>query len=371
METCTVTHSLVDQLGTDKVSGTVEFIPDLPDGAAWAVIENGKAVTVPAVPTSIDFEGGHYSLELFAGGPTSNPSRVIYWMNFTHLVADGEYAYIEPFRFEAIPGGTVDLSMAMPVAGTTPPIIRGAPGEPGPAGDPGPPGPPGADGQVTFEALTPEQVELITGPPGAPGEPGPAGDPGPPGPPGEPGPPGADGQNAGYWGQDRFGNDIWVEGTDVEFIGDVLVVNGVSSPPLTGPPGPPGEPGDGGSGGGVATYGPVRATALGGLTRWRNTGTAESGALAYTRVGELVTLSGMLQAMANAANGDTPVTLPTGYKPQMLTVVQLYNSAGVPTGSGAIDPTTGSMTVNAVTSGYLRDQNHWMNATFRTIDPTP
>ena len=189
METCTVTHNFIDTLGTNEVSGVVEFIPDLADGEAWTVIKNGEASTVPAIPTSLNFEDGFYSADLFAGGPTSNPTRAIYWLNFTDLKVNGTPAYIEPFRFETIPGGIVDLSMAMPVAGTTPPVVRG-----------------------------------------------------------EPGPPGEDGQNAGYWDYDRFGNEIWKEGTSVEFDGDVLIVNGVSSPPLTGPPGPPGEPGTGGGG---------------------------------------------------------------------------------------------------------------------------
>ncbi|RSZ61546.1 hypothetical protein EAH68_12860 [Corynebacterium hylobatis] len=54
----------------------------------------------------------------------------------------------------------------------------------GPRGEQGEKGEPGQDGQVTFESLTPEQVEQIKGPRGEQGEkgdPGPPGDQGPPG----------------------------------------------------------------------------------------------------------------------------------------------------------------------------------------------
>ena len=67
---------------------------------------------------------------------------------------------------------------------------RGEKGEKGPKGDRGPKG---EDGQVTFESLTPEQVEQITGPKGDPGEQGERGPKGDPGEQGEQGPRGLQG----------------------------------------------------------------------------------------------------------------------------------------------------------------------------------
>lgn len=81
------------------------------------------------------------------------------------------------------------------------PGVPGPPGEPGLPGEPGPPGEPGKDGKdgsMSFEELTPEQIESIRGPegpegpqgkPGPQGEPGEQGEPGPPGEQGETGPP--------------------------------------------------------------------------------------------------------------------------------------------------------------------------------------
>ena len=71
-----------------------------------------------------------------------------------------------------------------------PPGARGEQGLNGPAGPPGPAGPkgdPGADGNMTFEELTPPQIESLRGPSG------PQGIQGPEGPIGPKGDPGADG----------------------------------------------------------------------------------------------------------------------------------------------------------------------------------
>ena len=320
MEKCTVVHSFLDTLGTSRVAGVVEFIPDLADGSAWTVIENGEASTVPAIPTSVAFEDGFYTADLFAGGPTSNPPRVVYWLNFTDLKVDGAPAYVEPFRFEAIPGGTVDLSMAMPVAGTTPPIVRGEPGPPGEPGPEGPPGPAGADGQVTFESLTPEQVEQITGPEGPPG---PAGEPGPEGP---PGPAGADGKNAGYWGRDELNNDVWVEGTDVKFIGDVLVVNGVSSPPLTGPEGPPGPPGEDGTGGGGGSA-PDDSGWIELSVSSPSFNASSDNPLRSRKIGNAVHVAGDVLANNNTSitTGQVLGTLPPGHAPASVVVAPLFD----------------------------------------------
>ena len=74
---------------------------------------------------------------------------------------------------------------------------KGDTGEPGPAGPQGPEGPKGADGTMTFEDLTDEQIESLRGPKGDTGEPGPAGPKGEPGPKGDTGDTGPQGPEAG------------------------------------------------------------------------------------------------------------------------------------------------------------------------------
>ena len=70
---------------------------------------------------------------------------------------------------------------------------KGDTGEPGPAGPQGPDGPKGADGTMTFDDLTDEQIESLRGPKGDTGEPGPQGEPGPKGDTGDTGPQGVKG----------------------------------------------------------------------------------------------------------------------------------------------------------------------------------
>lgn len=76
----------------------------------------------------------------------------------------------------------------------------GKDGAPGPKGDPGPQGEKGADGSMTFEELTPEQIESLRGPQGEQGiqglqgEQGLQGDIGPVGPEGPQGPQGEQGE---------------------------------------------------------------------------------------------------------------------------------------------------------------------------------
>lgn len=64
---------------------------------------------------------------------------------------------------------------------------QGPEGPPGPKGDPGPQGEKGADGSMTFEELSPEQIESLRGPQGPQGEQGIQGLQGEQGPQGEPG----------------------------------------------------------------------------------------------------------------------------------------------------------------------------------------
>ena len=66
----------------------------------------------------------------------------------------------------------------------------GPQGEPGPKGDKGDPGPAGQDGTVSFDELTPAQLEMLKGPKGDTGPQGPQGEQGPEGPQGPMGPKG-------------------------------------------------------------------------------------------------------------------------------------------------------------------------------------
>ena len=69
----------------------------------------------------------------------------------------------------------------------------GPQGEPGPQGPIGPQGPAGKDGTVSFDELTPEQIDMLKGPKGDTGEQGPQGIQGPKGDTGEQGPIGPQG----------------------------------------------------------------------------------------------------------------------------------------------------------------------------------
>ena len=71
---------------------------------------------------------------------------------------------------------------------------KGDPGPEGPQGPKGEPGQDGEDGSVSFEELTPEQIEFIRGPEGPEGPEGPKGEPGEPGEQGPEGPQGPQGE---------------------------------------------------------------------------------------------------------------------------------------------------------------------------------
>lgn len=112
----------------------------------------------------------------------------------------------------------------------------GKDGAPGPKGDPGPQGEKGADGSMTFEDLTPEQVETLRGPqglqgeqgtqgiqgvqglPGDRGETGPIGPEGPQGPQGEQGLEGPPGPQGDVGPQGEVGPPpAWVALTQAEY----------------------------------------------------------------------------------------------------------------------------------------------------------
>lgn len=176
-----------------EVTGEVTFTPMLAYGEAYRTDD----ATIPSSEISVEVKNEEVTVQLFAGGPNSNPEKVR-WVVSYDLKVDGQRAYLRAFDFEAVPGGTVDLTDVAPIAGSpTPGVTRGPAGPPGPAGADGPPGPPGApgpagepgpagqDGSVRFEDLTAEQIQEITGPPGPQGDPGLPGPVGPQGPQGE------------------------------------------------------------------------------------------------------------------------------------------------------------------------------------------
>ena len=218
---CRVSHILKDTQPPipgplADIKGLVKFTPVTPDNGLFQVDTEEGGVSIPPFTVHAEViegqlvkEGSNY-VELFAAGDNSNPSVIVWQVEYFGLTAGGIPAWIKPFRFEAVPGGEVDLADVAYVMGTTPPgITRGEPGPPGPPGEDGSvkfesltpsqieeiTGPPGEDGSVQFESLTPSQIEEITGPPGPPGE---RGEPGPPGERGEPGPPGEGGGGGGY-----------------------------------------------------------------------------------------------------------------------------------------------------------------------------
>lgn len=176
-----------------EVTGEVTFTPMLAYGEAYRTDD----ATIPSSEISVEVKNEEVTAQLFAGGPNSNPEKVR-WVASYDLKVDGQRAYLRAFDFEAVPGGTIDLTDVAPIAGSpTPGVTRGPAGPAGPAGADGPPGPPGApgpagepgpagqDGSVRFESLTVEQIQEITGPPGPQGDPGLPGPVGPQGPQGE------------------------------------------------------------------------------------------------------------------------------------------------------------------------------------------
>ena len=141
---------------------------------------------------------------------------------------------------------------------------KGDPGEQGPTGPQGPEGPKGADGTMTFEDLTDQQIESLRGPKGDTGEQGPAGPQGDPGPKGDPGEQGSIGPQ-GEPGPKGDTGDTGPQGPKGD-TGD-MGPQGPEGP--QGPAGPQGEPGlKGDQGESGATYTP--SVDEDGLLTWAN-----------------------------------------------------------------------------------------------------
>lgn len=140
-------------------------------------------------------------------------------------------------------------------AGETGP--QGPQGPKGDAGPAGPQGPKGEDGNITFEELTPEQMELLRGPQGPEGPKGDTGDTGETGPEGPRGPKGDTGATGpqGIQGPKGDTGDTGPEGPK----GD----KGDTGP--EGPQGPKGDKGDTGPEGPEGPQGPEGSPGLNGL----------------------------------------------------------------------------------------------------------
>ena len=123
------------------ISGEVIFTPNVPNGKAYQLFNSdGEAYTVPVsrvqaqiVKGKIVHEG-ETGVYLFAAGPGSNPDKITYSVEYRNL-RSGELSFsLSPLKFEAIPGGEVDLTLATPVVGAIPAgTTKGDKGDVGPA----------------------------------------------------------------------------------------------------------------------------------------------------------------------------------------------------------------------------------------------
>ena len=335
---CHVTQSFFPTIDApaEGIAGVARFTPLVDFGAVFQVEAGGDVATVAAAPVMRPIVGGVLApgeatpsgVRLFAGGPGANPSPVVWRVDYGNMTVNGVPVEVGGFKFEAIPGGAVNLATVTPVAGATPPgIVRGEPGpagppgEPGPAGppgepgEPGPAGPPGADGQdgaVTFESLTPEQVEQITGPAG------PQGEPGEPGPQGEPGPAGPAGE-----GVSRYDS------------GNII--------PVMSP--------------GVAP----------------RSNTTNAWGLRVRRIGNVCYVGGYLTLSRERTNGDNLFEMPVGYVPSVSVVTPVLNSSGDYEGIARINASSTNRMASFFSTGTVPSGSNIIIAqvSWLTDDPEP
>ena len=166
---CLVTQnlaSIIEDSTTDSdrfpdvsdISGEVIFTPNIANGKAYQLVDSqGKAYTVPVSRVRAKIINGEIKHEnetgiyLFAAGVGSNPDKITYSVEYRNL-RSGELSFsLSPLKFEAIPGGEVDLTMATPVIGATP--AGTTKGDKGDKGDP-----------FLYEDFTPEQIDDLKGP---------------------------------------------------------------------------------------------------------------------------------------------------------------------------------------------------------------
>lgn len=104
--------------------GNVTFTPQLADGDAVTLYDNGKPVTIVPAPIKARISDGQIFhrgvdyIELLAGGDRMNPSTLVWKATFTNLQANGVLVKLRPVIFEAVPDGTVDLTIVAPAPGT-------------------------------------------------------------------------------------------------------------------------------------------------------------------------------------------------------------------------------------------------------------
>ena len=140
------------------ISGEVIFTPNIANGKAYQLFDSqGDSYTVPVSRIRAKIVNGEIIHEdspgvyLFAAGPGSNPDRITYSVEYRNLRSGDQSFALSPLRFEAIPGGEVDLTMATPVIGATP--AGTTKGDKGDKGDP-----------FLYEDFTPEQIDDLKGP---------------------------------------------------------------------------------------------------------------------------------------------------------------------------------------------------------------
>ena len=122
-----------------NINGEVIFTPNIANGKAYQLVDSdGKAYTFPVSRVQAKIVNGEITHEdetgvyLFAAGAGSNPDKITYSVEYRNLRTGDLSFSLSPIKFEAIPGGTVDLTLATPVVGATPAgIVRGPRGPQG------------------------------------------------------------------------------------------------------------------------------------------------------------------------------------------------------------------------------------------------
>ena len=141
-----------------NISGEVTFTPNIANGKAYQLFDSqGETYTVPVSRIQAKIINGEIIHEnnrgiyLFAAGVGSNPATITYSVEYRNLRSGEQSFSLSPLKFEAIPGGEVDLTMATPVIGATP--VGMTKGEKGDKGDP-----------FLYEDFTQEQIDNLRGP---------------------------------------------------------------------------------------------------------------------------------------------------------------------------------------------------------------
>ena len=116
--------------------GNVTFTPQLADGDAVTLYDDGKPVTIVPAPIAARISDGQIFhrgvdyIELLAGGDRMNPEVLVWKATFTNLQANGVPVKLRPVIFEAVPDGTVDLTVVAPAPGTAGQgIVKGRDGD--------------------------------------------------------------------------------------------------------------------------------------------------------------------------------------------------------------------------------------------------